>query len=366
MSTRNSPSCSAVPAPSTRNGRRTRRSRATPTSARRAHERARATPRRARPIADRRARGATTSERSIVDAPKRSRPTAPTTESVRSATITSSVRRPSDGQTRRPRAARRSPRDPTARPDATPRRRAWRPLAGGLARRDGDGELLDRVRLARLAAVARDALERTSSYPMSLEDRLVLGLDERAAHARAPRVVALAQLGPRLGRERGVEDREASTRTQRAERFDQCAALVVHEVDHAVGDDDVDGAAMDGQVLEIAVQHRDVRQTGVDSRRASAIDHLGREVDADRASGRADLARGFEEIASRPGAEVEHRLARLQLRRARPGRRARASEEPSPRAARRRASRSGPERRPSSLPTSRVAASAAIASVFAR
>src|SRR5262249_42304829 len=90
--------------------------------------------------------------------------------------------------------------------------------------------------------------------PGGLENLSVLTLGESAVAAADP----LFGLGALHGIEAFVDDdiadAQTAARAQHAERLGEGAGLVGGQVDHTVGDDDVDGGVRQRDVLDMAVQ----------------------------------------------------------------------------------------------------------------
>ena len=110
-----------------------------------------------------------------------------------------------------------------------------------------------------------------------------------------------------------VRDGEASPRPQYARGLADHAALVGAEVDHAVGDDDVDAGVRERDLLDVALEELDV----LDARRARVgtrqREHLVGHVEPDRLAGRARRGGGDQDVGAGARAEVEHRLALVQI-----------------------------------------------------
>ena len=87
------------------------------------------------------------------------------------------------------------------------------------------------------------------------------------------------------------------------------AVLVGGEVDHAVGDDDVDARVREREFLDIALEELDVGRARLGGVATGQFEHLVGHVEADRAPGGADAAGGDEDVGAGSGAEVEHSFA---------------------------------------------------------
>ena len=91
------------------------------------------------------------------------------------------------------------------------------------------------------------------------------------------------------------------------------AGLVGREVDHAVRDDDVDRVGRQRDLLDHALEEDRVRDAGLRRVRAREREHLVGHVEPVREAGRADAPRREDHVDPAAGAEVEHRLALVQL-----------------------------------------------------
>lgn len=133
-----------------------------------------------------------------------------------------------------------------------------------------------------------------------------------ARHAGGPRLEILFAGEGSEGN--GIGHGEPASRAQDPECFAQHRALVFRQVDDAVGDDNIDRSVGKRNVFDGAFQKR-----GVLNARACAVGlgdrkHLVGHVDSERASRCPDRTRRDQDFDARTAAEVEHRLARLELR----------------------------------------------------
>lgn len=104
------------------------------------------------------------------------------------------------------------------------------------------------------------------------------------------------QSGPGQGRcilvilGQDVGDAQAASGSQDAEALGEHGALIAGQVDHAVGDDHVDGAVRQRDRLDVAVQELDVGCSGADGVGAGEAEHFLGHVQAVCLAGRADPA----------------------------------------------------------------------------
>ena len=110
-----------------------------------------------------------------------------------------------------------------------------------------------------------------------------------------------------------VGDGEAAAGAQDAGGFAQDLALVAGEVDHAVGDDDVDAGVGERHVLEVALANSTLSSAGLGGVGAREVEHLVGHVEPDGAAGGADAAGGDQDVGAGARAEVEHGLALVQV-----------------------------------------------------
>ena len=145
------------------------------------------------------------------------------------------------------------------------------------------------------------------------ERRAELGLGQRAGdaarvggHVRA-RGLVHALVGDHVG------DREAPAGAQHARRLGEHALLVAREVDHAVGDHHVHGGVRERDVLEVALDELDVGDARLGRVRPREREHLVGHVEPDRLARRAHAPRADQHVGAGARAEVEHRLALVQV-----------------------------------------------------
>ena len=91
----------------------------------------------------------------------------------------------------------------------------------------------------------------------------VVLLLQRAGDAADPQQHALANCVGNRPVDDHVRHSESPAGTQHAERLAQHAVLVRREIDHAVRDDDINGGVRQGNVLDLAFEELDVRDTGL-------------------------------------------------------------------------------------------------------
>ena len=153
------------------------------------------------------------------------------------------------------------------------RHRDGRQLASGLAGADDRraGVLVDAVRLADLDVDEPGVGQRGAE----------LGLGQRAGDAAGPlRHVGAGGLVHALVGDH-VGDGEAAAGAQHARGLGEHDALVGGEVDHAVGDDDVDGGVGQRDLLEVALEELDVLDAGRGGVGAREREHLVGHVEPD-------------------------------------------------------------------------------------
>jgi len=88
----------------------------------------------------------------------------------------------------------------------------------------------------------------------------VLSFQKSSGNSAGPEVDALAGVLGDFGADDHVGELETPARAQDAVDLGEHSVLVGHEVDHAVGDDDVDGFVGEGQILDQAMVQLDVGQ----------------------------------------------------------------------------------------------------------
>ena len=163
----------------------------------------------------------------------------------------------------------------------------------------------------------------------------VLVLLERAGDAADPQLHAAPHLGRHLAANHDVGDREAAAGLEHAEGFAQHAILVGREIDHAVGDDHVDGVVGQRDVLDLALQELDVLDAGLALILSRQRQHLVGHVEAVGLARRTDAPGRQQHVDAAARAEVEHGLAGFQLAPAPSDCRSRARLDARPRAVRR-------------------------------
>jgi hypothetical protein len=109
-----------------------------------------------------------------------------------------------------------------------------------------------------------------------------------------------------------IGDREPAAGAQDARGLGEHLGLVRREVDHAVGDHDVDGRVGERDVLDVALEELGVPHAGAGRVGAREGEHLAGHVQPDRPAGGADAAGADQNVRAGAGAEVEDRLARVQ------------------------------------------------------
>ena len=111
-----------------------------------------------------------------------------------------------------------------------------------------------------------------------------------------------------------VGDGEPSARLQHPERLAEHAILVGGQVDDAIGDDDVDRVVGQRDGLDLALEELDVVGARLALVVARQRQHLVGHVEAVGLALRADAARRQQHVDAAARAEIEHGLARFQLR----------------------------------------------------
>ena len=95
--------------------------------------------------------------------------------------------------------------------------------------------------------------------------------------------------------------------------FGEHGGLVGGQVDHAVGDDHVDGGVRQRDGLDGALDEFHVARARLRGVRPGEVEHLVGHVDPVRLPRRTDPAGGQQHVDATAGAEVEHRLALVQV-----------------------------------------------------
>jgi hypothetical protein len=108
-----------------------------------------------------------------------------------------------------------------------------------------------------------------------------------------------------------VGDLQPAARAQDAIDLPEHGVLVGHQVDHAVGDHDVDRAVLHRQRLDQRLVQLEVGEAHLGRARASALEHRRRHVDTDRAAARAGHLRRDQQVGARSAAEVEDHVPGL-------------------------------------------------------
>ena len=110
-----------------------------------------------------------------------------------------------------------------------------------------------------------------------------------------------------------VADAEPAARAEHPERFGQHAGLVGGQVDHAVGDDDIDVPVGQRDVLDVAVQELRVADTGLGGVLAGQGDHVRGAVQPIGLAAGGDAAGGQQHVDPAAGTEVQHGFSWAQL-----------------------------------------------------
>ena len=155
------------------------------------------------------------------------------------------------------------------------------------------------------------SFSRTSSrVKPALFDRLPVVVSlHRAADTGSPeRGVAGDALG-QLGRADDVGDREPAAGAQHARSLREDRWLVGREVDHAVGDHDVDRCVLDGESLDVGLAELDLPEPCAAGERGRLLELCVGHVDPDHPAAAAHLAGGEEAVHPRSAPEIDRRLA---------------------------------------------------------
>ena len=110
-----------------------------------------------------------------------------------------------------------------------------------------------------------------------------------------------------------VGDGETAARLQDAERFAQHPVLVGGEIDHAVGNDDVDRVVGQGNVFDLALEKLDVLDAGLALVLAGESQHFIGHVEAVSFAGRADAPGGKQHVDAAARAKIEDGFAGIEL-----------------------------------------------------
>ena len=110
-----------------------------------------------------------------------------------------------------------------------------------------------------------------------------------------------------------VGDSEPAARFEHPGDLQQDLRLVGREVDHTVGDDDVDRVGGQGDLLDQALEEDGVPDPGVGGVLARQREHLVGHVEPVREAGRPDALGGQDDVDSSAGTQVEDGLAFAEL-----------------------------------------------------
>ncbi len=134
--------------------------------------------------------------------------------------------------------------------------------------------------------------------PVLLEEAGVLCFQQSAGNSASPEVdVAPAFLGDRA-LARDVGELEAASRSQDAEELGEDSVFVGDQVDHPVGDDDVEASVRERQPFCLPLDELQVPDGELARAHPCFGDHLGRHVDAGDASFPADHLGGGERVGA--------------------------------------------------------------------
>src|SRR5271157_3258313 len=110
--------------------------------------------------------------------------------------------------------------------------------------------------------------------------------------------VLVAQEFEGVGGEIGNE--KAATWAQKPRRLLDCTGAVVKKMQDLMDDHDIEGVACQGEVVDVAVAHRAVLQSGAVETRARQCQHVQREIEA-----KAALDAFGEKLEHAPGTSAE-------------------------------------------------------------
>jgi hypothetical protein len=110
-----------------------------------------------------------------------------------------------------------------------------------------------------------------------------------------------------------VSEGEPSARPKHARALGEHSALVGREIDHAIGDHGVERAVLGGQLLDPCSLEAHVLTA---AQPLGLGDLLGRHIDAGGGARRTHQRCGREDVHARAAAEIQHALAREQVREA--------------------------------------------------
>src|SRR3990172_9246425 len=151
------------------------------------------------------------------------------------------------------------------------------------------------------------------AQPRCLDRRGVIADLHRAPDASGPeRRVAGDAFGQlRFGDD--VGEGKPPSRLEQARGLAEDRPFVRREVNHAVADDRVARRVSQSGRVDVALAVGGVAESGRGAQAPRFGELLVGHVDADHGAGLADLAGGDEAVRPRPAAEIDHRLARLQV-----------------------------------------------------
>src|ERR1039457_416235 len=102
----------------------------------------------------------------------------------------------------------------------------------------------------------------------------VFRIFEGACDAAYPQLDMPTHFGGNISRDDDIGDREPAAWFQYAEGFAQDAIFVGREVDHAIGNDDVDGIIGQGDILDLTLEEFDVVDAGFELVLAGQGEHF--------------------------------------------------------------------------------------------
>src|SRR5213080_2460727 len=142
-----------------------------------------------------------------------------------------------------------------------------------------------------------------------VEELAVFMLVERPSDATDPELHTAADRVRDLAAADDVGHGKPPTGTQHAERLFQHAALVCGEIDHAIRNDDVNGAGRQRNILDFALEKLDVGHAGLGLIRAREGEHFVRHVQAVGFARGSDALGGQQDVDATAGTEVQNGLA---------------------------------------------------------
>src|SRR5207302_6134291 len=107
---------------------------------------------------------------------------------------------------------------------------------------------------------------------------------------------------------------EASSRLEHTKGFAQNAVLVCREIDHAIGNDDVDRSVRQWNLFDLTLEKFDVFDAGLLLILTRKREHFVSHVEAIDFARWSDSPRGEQHVDSSAGAEVQDGFARIQYR----------------------------------------------------